>query len=118
MPVKEEKEKLIGVIDAGTRTVKFCLFKSQHPEQIAEHAIKINMLTPDEGWHEQDPMEILNAVNTCIDSVLGKLGGLGFNVDDIITIGITNQRETTIVWDKTTGKPLHNAIGKNYFILL
>lgn len=38
----------------------------------------------------------------------------GYQLSDIITIGITNQRETTIVWDKTTGEPLYNAIGKNF----
>lgn len=107
-----ENEKLIGVIDAGTRTVKFCIFKSQHNKELLEHAVDIVTYNPEEGWHEQEPMEILNAVYTCITEGLSKLGSLGYKTSDIVTIGITNQRETTIVWDKTNGKALCRAIGK------
>ncbi|KAK4872952.1 hypothetical protein RN001_014981 [Aquatica leii] len=100
------RTKFIGVIDAGTRTVKFCVFPSHSIKEYAEHAIDIRQYIPQEGWMEQDPLDILNAVNECINVVAQKLGG----VSDIVTIGITNQRETTIVWDKITGEPLYNAI--------
>lgn len=60
------KEPLIGVIDAGTRTVKFCVFRSLHTKEIAEYAVDIAPHTPQEGWMEEDPIEILNAVKTCI----------------------------------------------------
>lgn len=72
------KEALIGVIDAGTRTVKFCVFRSQHTKEIAEHAVDITPHTPQEGWFEEDPLEILEAVQQCIRSVLGSISMLFF----------------------------------------
>ncbi|XP_023024251.2 glycerol kinase 3 [Leptinotarsa decemlineata] len=98
---------LIGVVDAGTRTVKFCVFRSEHIKEICKHTIDITTYTPQEGWSEQDPKKILIAVEKCMEAVVNKLGDSAKN---IVTLGITNQRETTIVWDKTTGEPLHNAI--------
>lgn len=71
---EESTEPLIGVIDAGTRTVKFCVFRSQHTKEIAEHTIDIATYTPKEGWSEQDPKEILDAVKTCMENVVQKLG--------------------------------------------
>lgn len=60
---------------------------------------------------EQDPKEILFAVKACIKDVTRKLDVLGMKINEIVTVGITNQRETTIVWDAITGDPLYNAIG-------
>lgn len=102
------RQQLVGVIDASTRTVKFCVFVSQHIKEIAEHAIDLEPITPQEGWSEQDPLKILEAVKKCMEKVIGGLGHS--KAKTMVTIGITNQRETTIVWDKTTGKPLYNAI--------
>ncbi|XP_030767741.1 glycerol kinase [Sitophilus oryzae] len=101
-------EQLIGVIDAGTRTITFGVFISQHIKEISEYSIDVEPVVPQEGWSEQDPLKILDAVKTCIKKVIANLGEK--RAKNIITIGITNQRETTIVWDKTTGKPLYNAI--------
>lgn len=70
----ESAEPLIGVIDAGTRTVKFCVFRSQHTKEIAEHTIDITTNTPKEGWSEQDPKVILSAVKTCMENVVKELG--------------------------------------------
>lgn len=72
-----EDRPLIGVIDAGTRTVKFCVFRSQETKEIAEHAIDVVPHIPMEGWHEQDPYEILNAVKKCMENVIIKLGAQG-----------------------------------------
>jgi len=60
---------------------------------------------------EQDPWEIMSVVLKCIERVAQDLNKLEIQISDIVSVGITNQRETTIVWDKTTGQPLHNAIG-------
>lgn len=72
-----QNEKLIGVIDAGTRTVKFCVFKSQHSVELVEHAVDITTKTPNEGWHEQNPIEILNAIKICIQHVSHQIERLG-----------------------------------------
>lgn len=60
---------------------------------------------------EQDPKEILQAVIDCIKKTIEKLKDVGLSTSDIKAVGITNQRETTLLWDKDTGEPLHNAIG-------
>ncbi|XP_065162340.1 glycerol kinase 3-like [Atheta coriaria] len=104
----DRKEPLIGVIDAGTRTIKFCVFKAKHTKELFEHAVDINPIIPQEGWHEQDPIEILNAIKTCISEVTKQC-----NIEDIATIGVTNQRETVVVWDPHSGEPLYNAIAWN-----
>ncbi len=61
-------------------------------------------------WHEQDPYELLRSVEECIEGAMRKFGEQGYSKVDVRAIGITTQRETTVVWDKTTGEPLHNAI--------
>lgn len=58
-------------------------------------------------------MEILNAVKECLNQTVYNLRQLTIDPSDIVALGITNQRETTVVWDSVTGEPLYNAIG-NY----
>lgn len=94
----------------GTSSVRFLIFRAESSEIIASHQKAVTNIFPREGWFEQDPMEILRVVEECIEKAAEKLIELGGSVDDIVAIGITNQRETTIVWDPETGEPLHNAI--------
>lgn len=61
-------------------------------------------------WHEHDPEELISSVETCISIATEKFIQMGHNIQDIKAVGITNQRETTLVWDRETGEPLHNAI--------
>jgi glycerol kinase len=61
-------------------------------------------------WHEHDPLEIVGSVETCIEEAIRKFDALGYSRVDIKAVGITNQRETTVVWDNETGEPLYNAI--------
>ena len=62
------------------------------------------------SYHEQDPEEIVRSVETCIEEATKAFIKSGHSASDIKAVGITNQRETTVVWDSETGEPLHNAI--------
>lgn len=61
-------------------------------------------------WHEHDPQEIVTSVEECINGAIKAFQEQGHATSDIEAVGITNQRETTVVWDRETGEPLHNAI--------
>ncbi|CAK9823133.1 Glycerol kinase [Anthophora retusa] len=100
----------IGAIDEGTSSARFLVFDVLHRKVVASHQIEIKQKYPQEGWVEQDPKEILQAVLECIKRTIEKLKDIGLSVSDIKAVGITNQRETTLMWDKDTGEPLHNAI--------
>ncbi|KAF7270932.1 hypothetical protein GWI33_016141 [Rhynchophorus ferrugineus] len=101
---------LIGAIDEGTSSARFILFRAGTSEIVTSYQQPLTQIFPQEGWVEQDPMEILDAVNICIEKTIDQLISLGGSVNDICAIGITNQRESTIVWEKSTGKPLYNSI--------
>jgi glycerol kinase len=60
---------------------------------------------------EQDPRELLSAVRECITRTVDNLRSLDIDPADIVATGVANQRETTVVWDTTTGEPLYNTIG-------
>lgn len=92
------------------------VFNAKHVAEIVSHQIDIEQISPQEGWMEQDPKEILFAVKACIKEVIRKFDVLGMEINEIVTVGITNQRETTIAWDASTGDPLHNAIGKSCLV--
>ncbi|RUS78178.1 hypothetical protein EGW08_014066 [Elysia chlorotica] len=90
--------------------VPVAIFNAKTSEVITYHQVELKQIFPKSGWVEEDPMEILETTKICIDKAVENLVGLGYKASDIKAVGITNQRETTIVWDKTTGKPLYNAI--------
>ncbi|KAJ8919995.1 hypothetical protein NQ315_006525 [Exocentrus adspersus] len=101
---------LIGSIDEGTSSTRFLVFASKTAEVLTYHQKEVPHIIPQEGWFEQDPMVILNAVIETIDVTCDNLKKLNINYEDIVALGITNQRETTVLWDPTTGKPLYNAL--------
>ncbi|KAM3968653.1 glycerol kinase 2 isoform 3-T3 [Aphomia sociella] len=114
MPVKDgTKKSLVGVIDDGTKTVRFVIYEAERSEELVAHQLDKAEVQPQEGWWEQDPMEIIHHIRVCAENAIGKLTELGYTKSDIVTLGITNQRETTIAWDKVTGKPLYPAISWN-----
>lgn len=102
--------KLIGAIDEGTSSVRFMIFKAGTDNVICFHQIDVPQIYPQEGWVEQDPVKIVSIVEDCITGAIKKLKSLGGSAKDIVAVGITNQRESVIVWDRQTGKPLYNAI--------
>ncbi|CAA9995897.1 unnamed protein product [Nesidiocoris tenuis] len=109
-PPKDKVPRLVGAIDEGTSSARFLVFSSQTARIIASHQIPIEKICPKEGWVEQDPEVILSAVKECLEQVASELRDLEYSPSCLAAIGISNQRETTLAWDKITGKPLHNAI--------
>ncbi|CAG2113371.1 unnamed protein product, partial [Medioppia subpectinata] len=101
---------LVGAIDQGTSSTRFLVFSSQTGELVTYHQMEMKRILPEEGWVEQDPIQIYQSVVECIDTVAKKLQHLGVDINDIKCVGLTNQRESTIVWDKVTGHPYYNCI--------
>lgn len=101
---------LVGAIDEGTSSARFILFKAGTAEIVASHQQELPQIHPQEGWVEQDPMEIIRIVEICIENTIDKLISKGGSVNDIVSVGIANQRESTVLWDRITGEPLYNSI--------
>ncbi|KAK5799314.1 hypothetical protein F5H01DRAFT_357162 [Linnemannia elongata] len=99
----------IGAIDNGTTSSRFLIF-DEKGNLVIGHQLEYRQIFPHPGWVEHDPMDILGSVTACIEGALRKFELQGNDVKNLRGIGITNQRETAVVWDRTTGKPLHNAI--------
>ncbi|CAD6889524.1 unnamed protein product [Tilletia controversa] len=103
---------LVASIDAGTTSIRFMVFDSK-ASIVASHQKEFTQHYPQPGWHEQDPQEIIAVTNECINEACKKLESSSngkYKPSDIKAVGITNQRETTVVWDKHSGKPLAHAI--------
>jgi len=99
-------KKYILSIDAGTTSSRAIIFdKNANIINIAQY--EFNQFFPKEGWVEHDAIEIWNTQLKAINDVIKDSR---IKADEIDSIGITNQRETTVIWDKQTGKPVYNAI--------
>ena len=99
-------KKFIISIDQGTTSTRSILFDTAG-RQVFISQKELKQYFPKNGWVEHDPEEIWRKTNITLKEVISKSRNLG---GKILTIGITNQRETTLVWDKQTGKCLYNAI--------
>ena len=98
--------KYIVALDQGTTSSRAVVF-NQHAEIVSSAQREFTQYYPEAGWVEHDPLEIYASQRSTLIEVLDKLH---LTSDDVAAIGITNQRETTIVWNKETGKPVYNAI--------
>jgi len=96
----------IGALDQGTSSTRFMIF-NEEGAVLGQHQLEHKQILPRPGWVEHDAWEIWERTVEVISESLRKSGISG---KDLVGIGITNQRETTVIWDKQTGKPLHNAI--------
>lgn len=101
---------LVGAVVQGTNSTRFLVFDSKTAELVSHHQVELNQEFPKEGWVEQDPKEILQSVYECIARTCEKLAGVNIDISNIKAVGVSNQRETTVVWDKFTGDPLYNAV--------
>lgn len=96
----------IMAIDEGTTSTRTIIF-NRKGKKVAEAQSEFPQYFPQPGWVEHNANEIWNAVLSTIASAFIKSD---IRPDQIAGIGITNQRETTVIWDKETGLPIHNAI--------
>ncbi len=96
----------VGAVDQGTTSTRFMVFDHDGKE-VGRHQLEHEQVMPRAGWVEHDPLEIWERTQTVIASTLARLR---LQPTDLVALGVTNQRETTVVWDKRTGRPLHNAI--------
>ncbi|KAM9487167.1 glycerol kinase-like isoform 2-T2 [Clarias gariepinus] len=103
-------DPLVGAVDQGTSSTRFLVFNARTAQLVSQHHVEIKQSYPKEGWVEEDPKEILQSVYECMERTSEKLAQLNIDITNIKAIGVTNQRETTLVWDKETGEPLYNAI--------
>jgi glycerol kinase len=98
------EEPYILAIDQGTTSTRAILFDA-NAAPVASYATELRQIYPANGWVEHDAEEIWQATLACCRAALK-----GVPAASVAAIGITNQRETTVVWDRATGMPLHNAI--------
>ncbi|MCA9992751.1 MAG: glycerol kinase GlpK [Ardenticatenaceae bacterium] len=98
--------KYVAAIDQGTTSTR-CMIFNHAGEPVGVHQMEHEQIYPKPGWVEHDPMEIWARTQDVVREAMRKAGA---SVADIAAVGVTNQRETTVVWDKTTGQPFYNAI--------
>lgn len=96
--------KYIVSLDQGTTSSRAILI-DENGKLIDIKQKEFKQIFPDQGWVEHDPNEILKSQIDVFEELVSSI-----SLSDIVSIGITNQRETTVIWDKDTGKPLYNAI--------
>ncbi|OOF27543.1 glycerol kinase [Salinivibrio proteolyticus] len=100
------EQKYIVALDQGTTSSR-AVVMDHDANIVGVSQREFTQIYPQAGWVEHDPMEIYATQSSTLIEVLGKTG---IRSDEIAGIGITNQRETTVVWNKETGKPIYNAI--------
>jgi glycerol kinase len=98
--------RYVGAIDQGTTSTRFMVF-DRSGRIVASARREHRQIFPRPGWVEHDPDEILAAVRAVIEEALR---AASLTTVDLAAVGITNQRETTLLWDRRTGRPVHNAL--------
>lgn len=98
--------RYVGAVDQGTTSTRFMVFDHAGRE-VARHQLEHAQILPRAGWVEHDPLEIYQHACEAIEGALSKAN---LTAPDLAAVGITNQRETTVVWNPATGEPLYNAI--------
>ncbi len=98
--------RFVGAIDQGTTSSRFIVF-DRTGRTVAQAQREHRQIMPQPGWVEHDPVEIRDNTRAVIAEALA---GAGLTPRDLAAVGITNQRETTLLWDRATGAPVHNAL--------
>lgn len=98
--------EFVAAVDQGTTSTR-CMIFDHDGAEVARHQLEHEQILPRAGWVEHDPVEIWERTSSVLMSVLNR-ANLG--PEDLVALGITNQRETTLVWNRRTGRPYCNAI--------
>jgi glycerol kinase len=98
--------EFVGAVDQGTTSTRFMIFDHAGNE-VGRHQLEHEQILPRAGWVEHNPVEIWERTSAVLQTALNRTG---LAASDLAALGITNQRETAVVWDKRTGRPLYNAI--------
>src|SRR5689334_2155507 len=96
----------VGAVDQGTTSTRFMVFDHDGAE-VGRHQLEHEQILPKAGWVEHNPVEITERTASVIQSALNKTN---LSAGDLAALGITNQRETSLVWNRKTGRPYYNAI--------
>ncbi|TDW92114.1 glycerol kinase GlpK [Kribbella sp. VKM Ac-2566] len=96
----------VGAVDQGTTSTRFMIFDHSGNE-VGIHQLEHEQILPQAGWVEHNPVEIWERTSSVIQTALGSKG---LQASDLAALGITNQRETAVVWNRKTGRPYYNAI--------
>ena len=97
---------LVAAIDQGTTSTR-CILFDRGGNAVGSHQLEHDQILPRAGWVEHDPLQIWQRTETVVEHAMA---AAGVSASDLASVGITNQRETTVVWDRRTGQPYHNAI--------
>ncbi len=98
--------EFVGAVDQGTTSTRFMIFDHSGNE-VGRHQLEHEQILPQAGWVEHNPVEIWDRTATVISTALNKCK---LSSADLAAVGVTNQRETAVVWDRKTGRPYYNAI--------
>lgn len=97
---------LVGAVDQGTTSTRFMIF-DHGGNEVAKHQLEHEQILPRAGWVEHNPVEIWERTNAVVRTAMNQRG---LHASDLAAVGITNQRETAVVWNRRTGRPYYNAI--------
>jgi len=96
----------VGAVDQGTTSTRFMIFDHSGNE-VGKHQLEHEQILPQPGWVEHNPVEIWERTRSVIETAMGQAN---LSASDLAALGITNQRETAVVWNRRTGRPYYNAI--------
>jgi glycerol kinase len=96
----------VGAVDQGTTSTRFMIF-DHGGNEVARHQLEHQQILPQAGWVEHNPLEIWERTSAVIRTAMT---ASGLHASDLAALGVTNQRETAVVWDRRTGRPYYNAI--------
>src|ERR1700720_1759088 len=98
--------EFVASIDQGTTSTR-CMIFDRDGAEVGRHQLEHEQILPQAGWVEHNPIEIWERTTSVLMSTLN---ATNLSSKDIVALGITNQRETTLVWNRRTGRPYYNAI--------